>query len=463
MRVIMLLVLVTVCMVVMSSMTVAQSADTLWTRTYWHGYWDTLNWLDETSDSGLILAGTSVQAGETEFDVKLVKTDSLGNEEWSAIIGSGEENEYAFHVLEDYDGGYLVSAQSTLTGQSGSAGGVWIVKTDALGDTLWTFPWCPGNRGSHPLHACLTADSNYAITGVENVAAGPYNQAFILILDRDGAYVDHAYYGHAYWDAGAFVHQMPDSGFIICGETDDDWWMVRTDENLALQWDSLYHTDVSSCHMRGACVVEDGIVMVGERYAAGHALKVDFDGNTLFSKSISIARTDEKYNAVCPTPDGGYMVGGWHGVVGKRRDYCFQKLTAELDTLWTFTVGGGDDDHGQSLVQTYDGNFVLGGLSSSWENGGVFWVVKIGSCCNGRVGDVNGSGDDEPTIGDVSVLIDAMFISVDPNMLTCYSEADINQSGGSEPQRADITIGDLSYLIDYLFISIGMIELPDCM
>jgi len=72
----------------------------------------------------------------------------------------------------------------------------------------------------------------------------------------------------------------------------------------------------------------------------------------------------------------------------------------------------------------------------------------------GRVGDANNSGEDEPTIGDVSALIDALFISgTFEGTIDCLAEADINQSGGADPTPDDITIGDISILIDYLFIS----------
>jgi hypothetical protein len=82
-------------------------------------------------------------------------------------------------------------------------------------------------------------------------------------------------------------------------------------------------------------------------------------------------------------------------------------------------------------------------------------------CCEGRVGDVNNSGEDEPTISDISSVIDFLFIS--GAELTCYSEADINQSGGLYPVRHNITISDISVLIDYLFITgpQGM-TLPEC-
>jgi hypothetical protein len=83
------------------------------------------------------------------------------------------------------------------------------------------------------------------------------------------------------------------------------------------------------------------------------------------------------------------------------------------------------------------------------------------SCCQGRVGDVNGQGGDEPTISDISTLIDYLFISNSP--LQCYQEADVDQSGGPNPAPKDITIGDISRLIDYLFITGPSLGLPSCL
>ena len=85
-------------------------------------------------------------------------------------------------------------------------------------------------------------------------------------------------------------------------------------------------------------------------------------------------------------------------------------------------------------------------------------------CCNGRVGDANQSGDDEPTIGDVSAMIDARFIAgTCEAILNCLGEADINQSGSTRPTCDDITIGDISILIDYLFITGSSLGLPECL
>jgi PKD repeat protein len=83
----------------------------------------------------------------------------------------------------------------------------------------------------------------------------------------------------------------------------------------------------------------------------------------------------------------------------------------------------------------------------------------IADCCRGIVGDVNGDGGYLPTIGDISLLINYLFMAGSP--LSCYPEADANQSGSIDPGPEDITIGDISVLIDYLFVT-GT-PLPSCL
>ena len=60
-------------------------------------------------------------------------------------------------------------------------------------------------------------------------------------------------------------------------------------------------------------------------------------------------------------------------------------------------------------------------------------------------------------------IIDALFISGSPDPIPCLAEADVNQSGGAEPGFGDVTIGDISELIDYLFITGPSLGLPDCL
>jgi hypothetical protein len=75
------------------------------------------------------------------------------------------------------------------------------------------------------------------------------------------------------------------------------------------------------------------------------------------------------------------------------------------------------------------------------------------SCCEGKVGDVNGLDGDEPTLGDIMLLVGYLF--VDGKQPDCLEEADVNQSGTMfEPPLdwADVTLADIMYLVAHVFI-----------
>ena len=74
-------------------------------------------------------------------------------------------------------------------------------------------------------------------------------------------------------------------------------------------------------------------------------------------------------------------------------------------------------------------------------------------CCAGMVGDVDGLDGDEPTLGDIMVLVDYLFLEgLQPN---CLEEADVDQSGSlEEPPLGwdDLSLGDIMYLVGYLYL-----------
>ena len=53
----------------------------------------------------------------------------------------------------------------------------------------------------------------------------------------------------------------------------------------------------------------------------------------------------------------------------------------------------------------------------------------------------------------MSVLIDFLFITGNPQLICCPGEADANQSGGVNASITDLTLGDVAVLIDNLFIN----------
>ncbi|MES2764171.1 MAG: T9SS type A sorting domain-containing protein [Bacteroidota bacterium] len=77
-------------------------------------WFNTYGWIDNeyancvapTSDGGYIIAGSTQSFGAGNYDAYIVKTDSLGNEQWYRTFG-GNNNDYAYSIQQTFDGGYI--------------------------------------------------------------------------------------------------------------------------------------------------------------------------------------------------------------------------------------------------------------------------------------------------------------------------------------------------------------------
>lgn len=85
--------------------------------------------------------------------------------------------------------------------------------------------------------------------------------------------------------------------------------------------------------------------------------------------------------------------------------------------------------------------------------GGLNFYRHEGSCCQGEVGNIDGDPQHMVDIGDITVLINHMFITLTP--VLCLPESNID----GDPEGI-IDIGDLSLLITHLFITLA--PLPNC-
>ena len=71
-------------------------------------------------------------------------------------------------------------------------------------------------------------------------------------------------------------------------------------------------------------------------------------------------------NSIQPTYDGGYIITGYTpGLVGVLyAKACLLKINKNGDTLWTKTFGDSSNDVGYSVRQTNDGGFIIGGTKN---------------------------------------------------------------------------------------------------
>jgi len=89
--------------------------------------------IQQLSDGGYIIAGSTDSQGAGLADAWLVRLNADGIEQWNKTFG-GDQNDYAYAVSSTSDGGFI------LTGRTESFSGnsdVFVVKTDSQGNEEW--------------------------------------------------------------------------------------------------------------------------------------------------------------------------------------------------------------------------------------------------------------------------------------------------------------------------------------
>jgi hypothetical protein len=108
---------------------------------------------------GFIITGITHSFGLSNNNVYLVKTDSLGNQQWYKTFG-GTTNSKGNSVQQTSDGGFIIVGEC-----SSDLGDIFFIKTDAEGDLEWykTF----GGTITEDIGHCVqqTSDGGYIIAG----------------------------------------------------------------------------------------------------------------------------------------------------------------------------------------------------------------------------------------------------------------------------------------------------------
>jgi hypothetical protein len=141
----------------------------MWDRTYGGANIDTARSIQETIDSGYVIAGWTNSFGAGGTDFWLLKADSLGYLQWNKTYG-GAYDEEANEVRQTSDGGFVIAGSTTTYGLGGWD--FWQVKTGVTGNEEWTQP-NGGTLDERAYSIKQTSDGGYIIAGsTESFGAG---------------------------------------------------------------------------------------------------------------------------------------------------------------------------------------------------------------------------------------------------------------------------------------------------
>jgi hypothetical protein len=147
----------------------------VWNKTYGGENSEYAYFVQQTSDNGYILAGSTYSSG-TEFDMWLVKTDSSGNMQWNKTYG-GSLDEEAYAVRQTSDGGYIITG---FTDSFSDNRDIWIIKTDSSGNVEWSQTY-GGTREDEAYAVQQTSDGGYIIAGTTYSFGPSWDPNFWLI------------------------------------------------------------------------------------------------------------------------------------------------------------------------------------------------------------------------------------------------------------------------------------------
>ncbi|MDD2889289.1 MAG: T9SS type A sorting domain-containing protein [bacterium] len=350
------------------------------------------NLVQQTSDEGYIIVGNIYYSDSSSYkrnNVLLIKTDSLGDTLWTRSFGWTGQDE-GNSVQQTKDGGYIIVGRTTSF--KASLGDVWLIKTDSLGDTLWTKVY--GGGYAHTGNSVQqTKDGGYIIIGY---TSSLYTQD-IWLIKTDSV-------GDTLWtkvfdrntttDYAKSVQQTTDNGYVLVGNSEEDVWLVKTDSLGDSLWTKVYG---DSCKEYGNSVqqtFDNGYIIAGTKYPYGAGnnnskawlIKTDSAGDTLWTKILGGDSIDNG-NSVQETFDKGYIItGGTYSYGAGHMDVWLIKTDINGDTLWTKTFGGLYLDYGKSVQQTKDGGYIITGVTDVYPgitNSNVF-LIKTDSL--GKIG-----------------------------------------------------------------------------
>jgi hypothetical protein len=369
-------------------------------RTYGGALGDGGGSIQQTADGGYIITGSTKSYGAGDADIYLIKTDARGDTLWSKAFG-GADVDYGYDVQQTTDSGYVMTGVTFSFGAG--MGDIWLIKTDAFGDTLWARTIGDTNP-QWGYEVRQTVDGGYIVVG----CTGPYGSfaAYLIKTGADGDTLWTRTFAGGVDCSGYAVQQTADSGYILAGYEwpADGMYLVKTDVDGDTEWTRTYGGVDFDEGQSVQQTSDGGYIIAGDTRSFGaggsdvYLVKTDAQGDTQWTRTFG--GVDEEWGySVQQATDSGYIVAGQTRSFGAGDyDVFLIRTDSGGDTLWTRTFGGAAEDGGSSVRQTADGGCVIGGGTNSYGVGGDVYLIKTNADGNVAVAEPKASPTRAPAL-----------------------------------------------------------------
>ncbi|MEZ4984582.1 MAG: hypothetical protein R2795_06050 [Saprospiraceae bacterium] len=330
----------------------------------------------QTIDEGYLVAGYSESFGsDNDFDIYLVRTDVDGTLLWERTFDEGYI-EQANDILPLEDGSFLIlgNANDPTGTPQGTPSQIYLIKVSQRGTLLWSKRFENNGFAQSGKQIIPVAGGGYAIIGSTAPASGNSDDILLMRLDAEANELWREVYGTPYTDAGKGLAEVP-GGFVFAANVkgdqspDNDIAIYRVNESGGLVSLKVYGDTSDNEDVNDLVKTQDGnLVLAGSanNFNYGYIIKSDFNGDTLWTRTISAGPFDNELRAVTELPDGSIVATGLSSLTESTPGILVVKLSADGDLIWVRGLGEefADLRYGEDIIHTIDGGLVVAGYSS---------------------------------------------------------------------------------------------------
>ncbi|MCV9928273.1 T9SS type B sorting domain-containing protein [Flavobacterium sp. LS1R49] len=315
---------------------------------------------------------------------------------------------------------------------------IFIITTKSIAQTIQWQNTIGGDNVEWCNFIELTNDGNYIsggysysnISGDKNeISRGLSDYWFFKIDDATGNLLWQKTIGGNKTDNLTSAKETQDGGYILGGYTasgisgektqssrgNDDYWVVKLDVNRNIVWDKTYGGSGVD-RLRTIIQTDDGGYLMGGESTSNISgdktenrkgtidiwlIKIDAFGAIMWQKTIGGDKSSS-ISSIIKTTDHNYAIAAssTSSISGDKTqnskgisDYWILKIDQNGAIIWQNTIGGNNGDSAVSIVETNNGNYIVGGNSSSKISGDKtqntvgnsvdVWLVKLNN--NGQL------------------------------------------------------------------------------
>lgn len=293
------------------------AGDIEWQRTYGGIQNEEAYSIQETSDGGYIVAGYTDSFGLGNTDIWVLKLDSEGYIEWQRTFG-GSGDDWANSVQQTSDGGYIIGGSSDSFG-NGEVDFL-VIKVFSQGNIEWQDVYTPFVN-SYLRSIRETSDGGYITVGHIFPSLNNSIDLLMLKLDSIGRIEWQCSYGGSQDDWANVIQETGDGGYFVAGYTKSfgagnlDFWVLKLTSIGDIDWERAYGRSGDDWANSAQQTSDGGFIVAGtsDSFGAGLSdfwlLKLSSSGNIEWQKPYGDTGEEGAFS-IQQTDDDGYVVAG---------------------------------------------------------------------------------------------------------------------------------------------------------